>query len=211
MNNRAKVLAVQLPAPCPLACDFCRTPRHAEGNVDAVFERVVAELPRYEELYLTSNGETGLSTIFKKLVDASQNLGIKVSVLCATERSVVPGLSRVEVSLNEYTRPLALRAIEKARSLDIPVVVSMVDDGKSDAIDLESVAKANGADGVMMRALRMEGRSGNERGSTRIYRKPGSEMGFFPVPAYAELVGHGETPVCVDHFGCVVSLLGSPA
>ena len=175
MSN-VKVLAVQLPAMCPLHCVFCRTPLHAEGDSDAVFEKVVAELPRYEELYLTSNGETGFSPIFGKLVNAAQNLGVKVSVLCATEKSVIPGLCRVEVSLNEYTRPLALRAIEKAHSLGIPVVISMVADDHKQSSSLEEVANANGADGVVVRSLQKEGRSNYEKGITRVYQRPGSKL-----------------------------------
>lgn len=211
MSKRAKVLAVQLPAVCPLHCVFCRTPHHAEGDSDAILERVVAELPQYEELYLTSNGETGFSPIFQKLVDVAHGLGVKVSVLCATAKSVVPGLCRAEVSLNEYTRPWALRAIEKAQSLKIPLVISMVDSNNDSGSYLEDVAKANGADAVVVRALQKEGRSNHEGGKTRVWQRPGSEIGFFPVSVYAELVGHGEVPVCIDHFGHAVPLLGSHA
>lgn len=204
-----QVLAVQLPAPCPLSCDFCRTPNHAEGDSNAVFEKVVAELPQYEELYLTSNGETGFSPVFKKLVNAAQNLGVKVSVLCATPVSVVPGLCRVEISVNQHTYSVAHAAIKKAKALGIPFVVSVIEDQKF-PLDFETAADMVGADGVLIRALQKEGRSDHEGGKTRVWQRPGSKLGFFPVSAYSELVGYGETPVCIDHFGHAVPLLGSP-
>lgn len=215
-RERAKVLAVQLPAPCPLSCDFCRTPNHAEGDSNAVFEKVVAELPRYEELYLTSNGETGLSPIFQKLIDVAHGLGVKVSVLCATPISVVPGLCRVEISLNQNTHNVAHDAIKKAKTLGIRFVVSVIENQKF-PLDPETVAYEVGADGVLIRPLQKEGRyrydhkgGGKEGGEARVWQRPGSELGSFPVSAYAELVGYGETPVCIDHFGHAVPLLGSP-
>jgi MoaA/NifB/PqqE/SkfB family radical SAM enzyme len=208
MSERAKVLAVQLPAICPLHCDFCRTPNHAEGDSDAVFEKVVAELPRYEELYLTSNGETGFSPIFQKLVDVAHGLGVKVSVLCATAKSVVPGLCRVEISLNEYTEPLATRAIEKAKRLGIPVVISMVDTGVP--IHLEDVTRQYGVDGVLVRSLQAEGKSHNNAGSTRWFSRVEGSLGHFPAAAYRELSGRGAETTCINHLGHTVPLLGSP-
>lgn len=212
MSKNAEVLAVQLPAICPLHCRFCRTPDHGEGDPDAVFLKVAEEIPWCKELYLTSNGETGLSSIFTSIIGIARNFGIKVSVLCATEKSVVPGLCRVEVSLNEYTRPLALRAFKKARELDIPLVISIVSEinGQNQNIHLEEVANEHNADGVILRPLQMEGRSSRAIGTTRVYQRPGSNLGFFPVSAYAELVGYGEAATCIDHFGRIVPLLGSP-
>lgn len=206
-----QVLAVQLPATCPLHCDFCRTPNHAEGDSVAVFEKVDAILHRYEELYLTSNGETGFSPIFQKLVDVALGLGVKVSVLCATEKSVVPGLCRVEVSLNQYTETFAIRAIEKAKRLGIPTVVSMVD--TEAPIHLEDVTRQYGVDGVLVRSLQAEGESHSSSGlSSRWFIRIAKEkLGHFPVAAYPELSGCGAETTCINHFGRGVPLLGSPA
>ena len=96
-----KVLSVQVPAPCPLQCAFCRTPDHGSGDAEAVLRAVNANISDCEEIYLTSNGETGLSPIFSDIVRLAQDRDIGVAVLCATERSVVEGLRRVEsVSTN---------------------------------------------------------------------------------------------------------------
>jgi hypothetical protein len=63
------VLAVQIPAPCPLSCSWCRTPKHdEEGNADAVLVAVAHFIDVHSEVYLTSTGETGLSPIFGKVV-----------------------------------------------------------------------------------------------------------------------------------------------
>ena len=213
MNNMNKrVLAVQLPAPCPLACGFCRTPQHDEGDPEAVYGAVIRDLPGHQELYLTSNGETGLSTVFRRLVQFATGLGVKISVLCATERSIVPGLCRVEVSLNEFTRPLALRAIEKAKALGVPVVVSIVNDSDElSPTDLEKLADEHGAAGVIARGRQKEGRSATQAGKTLVYQRPGIDIGSFPISAYSELAGFGAPVSCIDHFGRSVALLGSPA
>lgn len=203
-----QVLAVQLPAVCPLACGWCRTPKHGDGDPKSILRFVRKRLSEYREIYLTSNGETGFSPVFEEIVDFAQAKGVRVSVLCATEKSIVRGLCRAEISLNEYTKCLALRAIEKARRLGNPFVISTVDDGSGD-IDPESIAEEHGASGAIVRALQKEGRSSRATGTTRIYQRPGSKLGCFPVSAYAELVGYGEAATCIDHFGRAVPLLGN--
>ena len=63
-----KVLAVEEPAPCALDCAFCRTPEHDVGDPKAVLEAVKSNLDGCDELYVTSNGETGRSSIFGDLL-----------------------------------------------------------------------------------------------------------------------------------------------
>jgi hypothetical protein len=203
------VLAVQIPAPCPLSCSWCRTPKHdEEGNADAVLVAVAHFIDVHSEVYLTSTGETGLSPIFGKVVKLAQDKKKAVSVLCATKESVVPGLKRVEVSLNEYTRPAALRAIEKARSLHIPIVLSLVDHGQE--INPEALANEYGADGVIIRAQQAEGRSSITVGRSGSWQRPGSDLGAFPVAAYRELREevNGHTCTCINEFGDTVPILG---
>jgi hypothetical protein len=158
-------------------------------------------------VYVTSNGEPGLSPIFSGLMSTVQRSGVGLSVLCATAKSIIPGLCRAEISLNQYTEPLALRAIEKAQRLEVPVVVSMVDTGETD-IDLEAVARKHGADGVLVRGLRAEGRSRQSRGATRVYTRPGANVGLFPIEAYAEVIGYGYGTTCINREGAIVALLG---
>lgn len=201
-----KVLSIQVPAPCPLACSFCRTPDHNQGDAQKVLQIVAERIGEYEEVYITSNGETGLSPIFSALVDLATRKGLRVAVLCATEYSVVSGLARVEISLNKYTEALAIRAIQKAREMGIPTVASMVDDGPP--IDLEAIANKYRVDGVLVRALQAEGRSELSRGVTRFFSRVGAKLGHFPVAAYRELVGIGTESACINHCGDFVPLLG---
>lgn len=201
-----KVLSIQVPAPCPLACAFCRTPDHNEGDLQKVLQAVKDNIEGHEEVYITSNGETGLSSIFGEIVSLAREKGLGVAVLCATERSVVPGLCRVEISLNQYTEPLAIRAIEKAKRLGIPTVISMVDTGAP--INPEDVAKQYGVDGVLVRSLQAEGKSLNKAGSTKWFSRIGAKLGQFPVAAYRELVGFGVDTTCINHNGVLVPLLG---
>ncbi len=201
------VLSIQAPAPCPVECAFCRTPEHNLGDPEKVLKTARENMFGYKEVYLTSNGETGLSPIFGKLVALAKGHDLPVAVLCATDRSVIFGLSRVEISLNEFTKKFATRAIEKARYLGIPTVISMVDT-RDAQINLEAVAKQYGVDGVLVRALQPEGRSDKSFGLTRKFIRAGAKLGQFPVAAYRELVGLGSTTTCINHNGFVVPLLG---
>lgn len=205
MSN--KVLSIQAPAPCPLGCSFCRTPEHNQGNPDKVLNLANQLSGKYKEVYITSNGETGLSPVFSDLVSICQIRGIDVSVLCATKASVVPGLKRVEISLNTGTEKTAPAAIDKAKKLSIPFVISMVDDG-TQYVDPEAIAKKYGASGVLVRALQHEGRSEKYAGKTKVYQIPGVDLGMFPSSCYAELTGIGHTSDCIDHNGDLVPLLG---
>ena len=201
-----KVVAVELPAPCPLDCAFCRTPDHGVGNPQQVLEAVKSSLDGCDELYVTSNGEPGRSSIFGDVLHIAREKNIRISVLCATAESVVPGLVRVEISMNKYTAPLAEHAIARAREVGVPVVISMVDTGQP--IDLVEVAEKYHVDGVLVRALQAEGRSKKTRGTTRFFRREGSDLGVFPCAAYPELIGHGFAPVCIGPNGQVVPSLG---
>ncbi len=203
------VLAVQLPAPCPLNCLFCRTPDHNVGDPNSVYNAVTELLNNkaYDELYLTSNGETGLSPIFTKTIDLAKTKGVPVSVLCATERSVVSGLKRVEVSYNEFTKIVARRAIEKAKELGIPVVVSVVDDGKAN-VDCQNVQLELSVDGVLIRAQQAEGSSRETRGKSKVLRSK-DDIGVFPVIAYRELSEFGDSVDCINQFGQKVKYLGA--
>lgn len=206
------VLSIQAPAPCPLGCSFCRTPEHNQGDPGRVRELANDLLgrDRHEEVYITSNGETGLSPIFSDLVQMCQKKGVSVSVLCATKASIIPGLKRVEISMNTGTEKTAPAAIEKAKELGIPFVISMVDDG-TQAIDPETIAKKYGASGVLVRALQREGRSDESASRTQVYQVLGSDLGMFPSSCYAELAGMGYMSDCIDHNGNLVPLLGGAA
>ena len=201
-----KVLSIQLPAQCPLACAFCRTPEHNQGDPERVLQVVKENIKDFEEIYVTSNGETGFSSIFTQLIDLAKENGLRIAVLCATERSIVPGLCRAEISLNRYTEPLALQAIDKAKRLGIPTVISMVDTEKP--IDTKTIAEKYGVDGVLVRSLQKEGRSTHKAGSTRLFKRVGATLGQFPVAAYRELVGLGIQTTCINHQGEFVPLLG---
>ncbi len=206
-----KVLAVQVPAPCPLACEFCRTPNHNEGDMARVRQSVVEQIGSHDEIYITSNGETGLSSIFPDLVSIAQQSGKSISVLCATEKSVVAGLCRVEISLNKYTEPLALRAIEKAKCLSIPIVLSVVDEGNG--VNKGTLLSRYGVDGILVRAQQHEGRSNTSAGESSFLQRVGSSLGLFPAIAYRELtlLGEGFRATCIDHQGDIVPVLGTPA
>ncbi len=208
-----KVLAVQLPASCPLQCAFCRTPAHGEGNMEHVqkaIEKILSDKGyKIAEVYLTSNGETGFAEGYESLVVSLQERGYGVSVLCATEKSIIPGLRRVEISHNEYTTKAANKAVEKAKILNIPFVVSRVDTGEP-GFDPESAAQAFEADGVLIRALQKEGLSHEEAGRSRFLSYPGKDLGKFPVAAYKETAPFGFSAICIDHNGNLVPFLGSP-
>ena len=207
-----KTLAVALPAPCPLACAFCRTPEHGNGDLRKVVEAVGAHLAtgEYGEIYLTSNGETGLSPIFHEVVELAKKNGVPVSVLCATDNSIIPDLVRAEISLNKYTSTLAEKAISKAKSLGVPVVISMVDTG-IEAIDPEKVAARHDTAGALIRALQPEGRSHQRKGITRFFKKPDAKIGMFPCAAYAELKSFKNLSSvdCIGSSGALVPTLGA--
>lgn len=208
-----KVLSVQIPAPCPLNCNFCRTPSHNEGDPEKIFQSVKDKIKKssngYEEVYITSNGETGLSVIFDQLIHFAEENELDVSVLCATEFSVVKGLCRVEISLNQYTEALAIRAVEKAKRLGVPVVISMVDTDTEKPISLNAIMQKYEVDGVLVRALQAEGRSFRNKGSTRWLVRPGVELGNFPVTAYREFeFVSAKNTICLNHDGIVVPMLG---
>jgi len=210
-DDMEHTLAVELPADCPLKCAFCRTEEHS-GNPQAVLDTLRTHVGQngYSEIYLTSTGETGLSPIFKEVVGMANSAGMGVAVLCATAGSVIPGLTRVEVSLNPYTSVLAKEAIAKAKELGIPVVISMIDEGIEE-IDLETIAAQYGADGVIVRALQPEGASDRGAGTTRIYQRPRSSLGNFPATAYAELEAfRPSSPLitCIGPNGTFVPFLG---
>src|SRR5438105_990938 len=100
-----KVLAIQIPAECPFNCAaLCRTPVHGEGDPNRVLAAAISRMRNHAEIYITANGETGLSPIFRRLVDVAHAGEIAVAVLCASKASVMSGLKRVEISLNKDTR-----------------------------------------------------------------------------------------------------------
>lgn len=205
-----QTIAVQMPAPCPMQCSFCRTPSHGEGDMNAVRNCVLSRLRCGDEVYLTSNGETGLAHGFADFVHELFKLGAVVGVLCATPRSIVSGLVRAEISLNQYTSEMAELAMRKAVELGVPVVLSMVDEGDGFIQqDLSRCAERYGAEAVIVRSLQREGRSLQCVGQTRVWRREGASLGAFPIAAYRELEVVGQRPsVCIDHFGREVEWLG---
>lgn len=213
MNTPKKVLAVELPAPCSFNCSFCRTPNHDQGDPEKLLSEVQARLNSggYEELYLTSNGETGLSAYFEPLVSIAISRGIKVSVLCASESSVVSGLSRAEISYNHSTKKSAEHAIKKANSLGIPVVLLMID-CQSDENVLASLQNQLPFDGILIRALQAEEKSNNSSAGTSWFEKRNEvNLGCFPVAAYRELSDIGVAADCLNSYGQKVKFLGSPS
>jgi len=204
------VLAIQLPAPCPLACNFCRTPGHREGNprvVVTALECLLMGDTRYDEIYLTSNGETGLSPVFKEIIGIAKQHKIPVSVLCATRHSIVTGLRRVEISFNKFTQETALKAIERAKLLCIPIIISLVDDGIEKIIP-QNLMDQLSVDGLLIRALQPEGRSVRTAGQSSFFTQK-NDIGVFPVTAYKELSMFGDNAECMNHFGKMVPFLGA--
>ncbi len=205
---RNKIIAVQLPATCPMNCSFCRTPEHGVGDIKKVTSKLFSNLETAQEVYLTSNGETGFATNFTKIVNTITSKSINVSVLCATPRSVIRGIKRVEISYNRFTKNTAVAAIRKARSMNIPIIASLVDDGFEPTTNLPSIANQLNVDGVLVRSLQAEGRSDKKHGKTRIWVKNNIDIGNFPVCAYKELYEFGEPPICINHNGSIVPFLG---
>jgi hypothetical protein len=212
MNAITRVIAAQLPATCPRNCvAFCRTPNHGEGDSGQVERAVWKTIKPNNELYLTSNGETGHSPIFRSLIAHARNRHAFVSALGATVDSVHEDLCRVEISWNRYTHKDAKKAIEKAHDLRVPVVLSFVDDGAENN-DTEALAKEHRAQGTIVRALQAEGLSRTTYGVTRWWVRQGVFLGACPVFAYGEFRQYKPSYelINIDHFGREVPLLGSP-
>ena len=172
---------------------------------------VEAHIDAADEVYLTSTGETGRSPIFDRLIKLAKSKGKPISVLGATQKSVVPNLRRVEIHIGKATKQFAKRAIAKARKLGIPVSASCVDHGEG--VDIEAIVRDYGVDGVIVRALQNEGASKHTCGKTLVWQHPDSDLGTFPVAAYHELkkAGIGYPTICINHFGEVVEALGGAA
>ncbi len=208
-----KVLAIQLPAPCGFACPNCRFKNHNDGDPDKLFltleRKIVSE--HYDEVYITSNGETGRSVIFNKTISLLKSYKIPISVLCASQVSIVPGLKRVEISIHHSILTVE-EAIVKAKSFDIPIILSVIDDELS-PIDCKSLVDRFGVEGILVRALQNEGRSIKSAGKSEYYvaETCSRDIGVFPVVAYKELLEFGRSVECLDEYGNNVKLLGSPA
>jgi organic radical activating enzyme len=206
------ILAVQLPAPCPVTCSFCRTPHHNEGNMDQVMQSVKKTIKSHDvrEVYLTSNGETGLANNYLKIVSDLLKQGIPVAVLCATKASVIPGLSRVEISYNSFTKKSAEQAIKKAKELNIPFTLSFIDDG-TQSFSAITVSKNFNANGYLIRPLQKEGRSTSQHTAVATYETDTTVSKTFPVRAYKELTHlQGSDVICINHYGQQVAFLGNP-
>lgn len=202
-----KILAVQLPANCYFDCWNCRLPDHGEGDIGKVTDAINLNSNKVDEVYLTSNGETGLFPGFKDLVSNLIAQNKKVSVLCASQCSVVPGLTRVEISFRSFMKEVALCAIKKAQMLNIPIALSFIDDGKTDLVP-EVIALNMNVDAMLVRALQPEGRSSESHGTTRYQIFSKKDIGIFPLPAYREIPSNGHEIICIDHFGKLVPYLG---
>lgn len=207
----SKILAIELPAPCPMACGFCRSPKHGEGDTKKLFRIATEHMMsgEYEEVYLTSNGETGLSSMFVEMLALAQKHGLRAAALGATKATVVAGLTRVEISRNQYTQEVADVAIKKAHQLRIPVVISFVDTGSGE-INAEKMMQECGASGIVIRALQSEGMSSVSVGKTKVVKRDGIYLGAFPARAYRELATLiGNAVICVNSFGRIVPFIGS--
>jgi hypothetical protein len=210
--SKKRVIAVQLPAPCPMSCLFCRTPKHGEGDPEAVKQALWRQdMDRDDELYLTSNGETGLSPLFPQFIGFAKNHGLYASALGATVASVHPDLVRIEISMNRYTEKAAAKAVAKAHELRVPVVLSCV--YEDEGIDQDALREKYKPLGIVVRAQQAEGLSTSAFGNTSWWRRHGHYLGAFPTAAYKELEHWRDEHdvVCINHFGEVVPWLGSPA
>lgn len=135
-DEPSKVVVLELPASCDKHCKICATPLHGIGNPDAVRNALNmildSEGTPVKEIHLVSNGETGRGRDFQTIIADATTRSIPVSVACADPVSVVPGLVRVEVSATLFTIKSSHEAILKALKLNLPVIVTLIDDGKTD-------------------------------------------------------------------------------
>lgn len=219
MTDTSMEIAVELPASCDKHCTFCRFDQHGVGNPDAVkaaVKKILDEKDQWvKQIYIVSNGEPGnAGQLFTDIIADGNTRGIPVAVACADPVSVVPGLVRVEVSATLFTMKSSREAILKALGLDIPVIVTLIDDGKTDIIKrLEKLQTefSGKLAGHLIRALQAEWRSKTTCGTTsfELY-DPKRPIGIFPVSAYQELCdfpGEHQT-VCINAHGQEVPFLG---
>lgn len=216
------VIAVELPASCDKRCDFCRFDKHGAGNPDAVkaaVKKILDENGQWvKQIYIVSNGEPGnAGQLFTDIIGEGTTRGIPVVVACADQVSVVPvvpKLAHVEVSCTLFTIASSRKAIHKALGLDIPVIVTLIDDGRTKIhkrlTDLRKEFDDKLA-GCLIRALQPEGKSLKSFGTTswELFN-PEIPIGIFPVPAYQELRDFpgGHKTVCINSHGQQVQFLG---
>lgn len=171
-----------------------------------------------KQIYIVSNGEPGnAGELFTDIITDGNTRGVPVVVACADQISVPPKpkkLAHVEVSCTLFTMASSREAILKALGLDIPVIVTLIDDGKTDIMKrLAKLQTEFGGKlaGHLIRALQAEWRSQTACGTTsfELYH-PERPIGVFPVPAYQELrdfPGKHKT-VCINSHGQQVPFLG---
>lgn len=212
-----KVLAVEFPAPCGQKCEMCRTPDNASGDPDRVLETFwdAFDAKRPGEVFIVSSGETGAARDFQATVSSLIERGIPVSVACAAPISIVPGLSRADVSATRHTHDASVLAIKKATELGIPTTISLVDDGVEDiparvALFVRMFPEIRG---YLVRAQQQVGRATAAHGKTNFtVFPPQMPMGYWPPPAYVELAEFADPRfelTCVDRWGRIVPYVGN--
>lgn len=219
--------AIQIAGGCPFTCSWCSTGRANSGqgpkisrattnNLDILNEIIQNQVSSEDHIHITGTGEPGVSPIFNDVISSLFSKGVKVSICCASPKSIIEGLHRVDISCNQFTawEP----AIKKAKELSIPVIATVVNaDGTYNDIDPIEIAKQYGTDGALIRGLRTVGLASelNVNGFTKWWVKPEIEQTlapFFPSACFPEFEDV-TVPLEIksfDHNGNQVKFLGLP-
>jgi hypothetical protein len=213
------LVAVEVPAgtkKCPLSCIGCRTDRHTLGDIPAVVATVRHYLPITDEYHVTAAIETGIADGFDPVIQVLKEAEKPFSTLGATKASVVRGSTHFQASLwahregDPFDHSAALRAIDEAHRLDVPVVLSVPDDGRHEDRLIRNVIEQPdramdryGAHGTIIRPM-----DGN--GAAIIHLRPGRHIGIVDHGAYREGQARKTSvpTTCVGVFGKRVRYLG---
>lgn len=224
-----KNFAIQIAGGCPFKCDWCSTGREnanpsstskvsraTENNLGLLDLIIENQISSTDHVHITGTGEPGVSQPFHDIASKLVSKGVKVSVCCASPKSIIPGLHRVDISCNQFTawEP----AIKKAKELNIPVIATVVNaDGSYNNTQPEEIAKKYNANGALIRGLRSVGLASELKSSglTKWWVEPSLEKElapFFPsacFPEFEDVTGVEEIK-CFDHNGQEVRYLGLP-
>ena len=202
-----KVLAVKMPADCPLRCDGCRNPIHGVGDFGAVLKTVKSNIAGSRLLYCTGNGDVGTRPDdLKKLLEVANDTGVPMSVLCAIPASIIEGLAYAEISEKEGLEYIAEKAVAKAKKLGVRPFITVVD--RPGLRPIEQIAEDYDVDAVLVRQKQPEGLSSETFGTTRLYKRPSAGAAIYPIEAYPEVEGFGFRALCVGVHGQVIPSLG---
>lgn len=207
MMTTSSVLAIRVPAPCFLDCEYCCSPAHIQGDPKAVYRASIeaAKTDKYRRAYVTSTGDTGQYVLYPELVGSLQAYGIEVCPLGMTKQMLMTGMPWAEISVKPKYPQLADAAVREARERGTVPIGSTVWCGET---DLELMADTFDFDAILHRSLRAEGASNCSGGESIVWRRPGVDLkGWMPIKAYRGLEQlDGITPYCIDTFGNHVEL-----